>query len=189
MLLNGANIVGVAGLIKDSGALSRKLSTTKCNIGAAAKAQFKNKESVRQLSSEKMTAIAEERAAAIAKQRAVGNVGTYEALTDGKPFNDGKDAHHHVPQVWLKANGIPVDDGLAVMMQKSEHMKTNTYGPKAKSVDLDKSYRDTMANGMKDYIKVVKENGTYNDVRKQQIDGLKQHKEQFPDLYKKDIKK
>jgi hypothetical protein len=122
-------------------------------------------------------------------QRNITNAGSGKELVDGVGqggFLDGKDVHHIVPQRYLKKHGINPDDGLSVVLPKEVHAQTNTYKNKAKKFDLDQSFRDATADGLKDLIKVEKEHGIYESGgRENLIKGLEKHKLEHPKLYEK----
>ncbi|MDR1432946.1 MAG: hypothetical protein LBI61_01215 [Puniceicoccales bacterium] len=126
-------------------------------------------------------------------QRDTTKVGASENLKAGKGsggFQDNKDVHHVVPQRYLKKHGIPEEKGLSVVLPKEMHKETGTHSGKAKNFDLDQSFRDATAEGVKDLIKVEKEHGVYeNPGRENLIKGLDEHKEAHPEWYKKDDKK
>jgi hypothetical protein len=66
---------------------------------------------------------------------------------------------------------------------------TNTHGRKALDFGLDQSFRDATAEGLKDAIRVEKKHGVYgNGGRENLIKGLKKHKKECPELYKKGTK-
>lgn len=97
-------------------------------------------------------------------QREVGNTGSYEELRRGigsGGFQDDKEVHHIIPQRYLKEHGIPTEDAPAVVLPKEVHKQTSTHGRKALDFDLDQSFRDATAEGVKDVIKVEKEHGIY----------------------------
>jgi hypothetical protein len=126
-------------------------------------------------------------------QREVGNTGSYKDLRDGKGiggFQDDKEAHHIIPQRYLKKHGISTKDAPAVVLPKEVHEQTSTHGRKALDFDLDQSFRDATAEGIRDTIRVEKDHGVYeNQGRENLIRGLEKHKEKHPELYKKEGQK
>jgi hypothetical protein len=125
----------------------------------------------------------------VPRQRDISNAGTSGNLKDGigsGGFQDGKEIHHIVPQRYLKRHGIPEEDGLSVILPREIHQETNTYGGKAKDFDLDQSFRDATAEGIRDIIRVEKDHGAYeNPGRKNLIKGLEEHKKTHPEWYEK----
>jgi hypothetical protein len=189
--LAGVEIAGITALIKDMVAVSSTLAATKVNVPATARAKFAQKQNLRMESSQKLSAIAKEKVMARTQQRSIGNVGIHGKLVRGAPtggFGDNKEAHHIVPQRYLKEHNINPKSGLSVMLTEEQHMETNTYAQKARDFDLKQSFRDATAEGLKDTIRVEKENGIYIEGRSKLLEGLKEHKGQFPDLYKKEKK-
>ena len=96
-----------------------------------------------------------------AAQREVGNVGTYEALAKkNSPFNDGKDAHHILPQQTLKKLGLDVDQAPSIVMTEAQHAKTlsfrrRKYGPF-------KSLKEEVNANINNVIEIMKEDGSYS---------------------------
>jgi hypothetical protein len=122
-------------------------------------------------------------------QRDIGSTGSCKELTSGTGpggFLDGKDVHHIVPQRYLKKHEIDPKESLSVVLPKEIHEQTSTHGRKALDFDLDQSFRDATAEGIKDTIRVEKEHGIYESGgRKNLLEGLKKGKEKRPELYKK----
>jgi hypothetical protein len=124
-------------------------------------------------------------------QRDVGNAGSYEELNKGTGtggFQDEKEIHHVVPRRYLEKHNIPEREGLSVVLPEGLHKQTSTYASKAKRFDLEQSFRDATAKGLKDTVRVEKGNGAYGKGRKKLIEGLKKHKKKFPKLYRKEGK-
>jgi hypothetical protein len=125
----------------------------------------------------------------ITGQRDVGNTGSGGILVDGTGpggFLDNKEVHHIVPQRYLKKHSLSANDGFSVVLPKEVHKQTNTHGRKALDFDLDQSFRDATADGLKDLIKVEKEHGIYGSGgRENLIKGLEKHKLEHPELYEK----
>jgi hypothetical protein len=82
-----------------------------------------------------------------------------------------------------------VGEGLSVVLPKEIHKETSTHSGRAKKFDLDQSFRDATAEGIKDLIRVEKEHGTYESSgRENLIKGLDKHKKDRPELYDKNGK-
>jgi hypothetical protein len=62
-VLSGANVVGIAELIKDQRATSSKLAVSRTNIATTAKTKFSQKQNLRTESSQKISAIVDEKIA------------------------------------------------------------------------------------------------------------------------------
>ncbi|MDR1232928.1 MAG: hypothetical protein LBJ75_01550 [Puniceicoccales bacterium] len=122
-------------------------------------------------------------------QRSISNAGSGKELTDGigpGGFQDGKEVHHIVPQRYLKRHDIDPDEGLSVILPEKVHKQTGTYKGKAKNFNLDQSFRDATAEGLRDTIRVEKEHGMYESGgRENLVKGLEKHKEKYPELYEK----
>jgi len=128
-------------------------------------------------------------AAAREAQRKIGNVGTFNDLTNrhgGAPFNDGRQAHHMPAQRYLEHHGLNTGEGLSIMMTKEQHIKTRTYGRKGVNLDLENSYRSELARDIRDVKQILKNDGSWtSEVRQSVLKGLSNFKNEKPQLFEK----
>lgn len=62
----------------------------------------------------------------------------------------------------------------------------NVYGVTSSCLSTDKPYRDELATDLKDYKKVLKENGSWTpEIRQSLLKGLENFKKEYPELFKK----
>ncbi len=122
--------------------------------------------------------------------RKIGQAGKYEDLTRKiRPeggFKDGMEAHHMPSQKWLKDHEMNSDISFSAMMTKGQHADTRTFRNKAKLLPTDTSYRSELATDLQDYIRILKEDGSWTpEVRRSLMHGLDNFKKEFPILFKK----
>lgn len=96
--------------------------------------------------------------------------------------------YHHIPSTkQIEKYGIKKDDGIAMGMQHDRHTLTRTYKNGNKQILREnEAPRDALAKDIKDNKQIYKDNGHYNNnIRDSLQNVIKQNKEKFPELYKK----
>lgn len=83
--------------------------------------------------------------------------------------------------------GVKKDDGIAMGVEKDRHSLTRTYkGRNREHLNGNEAPREALARDIKDARQIYQDNGHYNkNVRESLQEVVKQNKEKFPDLYKK----
>jgi hypothetical protein len=119
-------------------------------------------------------------------ERKIGDTGSYESIAKPGPFKDGMDAHHMPSQKYLKDHDMDTDQGFSALMDRPQHRQTRTYAGKAIKLDTSGSYRSEIGKDLADYVKILKENGSWTpQIRQSLMKGLDNFKKEFPDLFRK----
>ena len=92
----------------------------------------------------------------------MGQVGRYEQMIDGRPFNDGMEAHHMPSQKWLRAHGQNKNDGFSAIMTREQHKRTRTFGIRGSKEAVTRDYRLEIGKDIKEYINILKTDGSWN---------------------------
>ena len=100
-------------------------------------------------------------------------------------FNDGKDAHHILPQQTLKKLGLNTDEAPAVILPKNLHEKTASHGVNKQKYGPFKSLKEEVEYNIQEVVQIMKENGAYSQhVENSMRQAMDAYMAKYPKIFK-----
>jgi hypothetical protein len=203
-LITGVVMVGIAKLIKNSGAIKTKIHSLKINVAQIAKNAFQRRQASQvKIDTTSLEGIAKavEQSQTVQIQKALrpgeGKVGSYVDIKGSNPKRSGLAAHHMPSANYMEKLGIDYLDAIAMNVEHplikttpiGRHQQTRTYGGKSK-IESGLAPRDELAADIHDMRKIYQRDGLYTtDIKDSLLEVIEKNKTTFPELFGKDAKK
>lgn len=97
--------------------------------------------------------------------------------------------YHHIPSAkQMEKYGVRKDEGIGMGMERDRHSLTRTFKGKNREIlGSNEKPREALARDIRDSRRIYQDNNMYTkEVRESLQESIKQNKEKFPNLYKKD---